>query len=254
MLFPRLIPVLLVRGGALEKSRQFRKWTYVGDVLNAVRIFNQKEVDEIVVIDVEATKQGREPDFRFLRDLAGECFMPLTYGGGIANIEQAKRVMGTGVEKIVLNRAAFSNPELVGEVSNVLGSSSTVVSFDLGFRGGQLKRWDYVRKNWVKREEVANWVAKFEELGAGEFLLQNVQTDGQMGGPNFALADTFISMTSVPTVVAGGVAGLEDTKKLWRIGASGVAAGAWFVFSGPHRAVLINYPSYEKLQEAFAGL
>ena len=251
MLFPRLIPVLLIRNGALEKSIKFRKWSYVGDALNAVRIFNEKEVDEIVLLDVDATKNGSGPNFQLLAEIAGECFMPLSYGGGISNLEQAKQVMGLGIEKVVLNQAAFKTPELIGEVANFLGSSSTVVSFDLGWKSRRPMRWDYVNKNWDKTSQVGDWMKKFQDLGAGEFMLQNIEADGTLKGPDLALAKFFADQTSMPTIVGGGVADLEDAKKLWLAGVSGVAAGSWFVYNGPHKAVLINYPKYPELQTAF---
>lgn len=254
MVFPRLIPVLLVRSGALEKSQKFRDWKYVGDVLNAIKIFNEKDVDEVVVLDVDATKQGRGPDFALLDQLAGECFMPLAYGGGINSVEVARRVIDCGIEKVVVNSAAWKRPELVTEISSVLGSSSTVVSLDLTAGRKSLLRYDHATGSPVKKEDVFRRLRAVIDAGAGEVLVQSKDRDGTLGGPDLAMLQQIIRGVNVPVVYAGGIASLDDCVAVWNCGASGVAAGSWFVFRGPHRAVLITYPDYSQVEGSFASM
>lgn len=251
MLFPRLIPVLLVRSGRLEKSEKFARWTYVGDVLNAIKIFNEKDVDEVVVLDVDATREGRGPDLRMLEHLAGECFMPLAYGGGIASAETARAVMECGVEKVVLNSAAWARPQLVTEVASVLGSSSTVVSVDVASVRKRMLRYDHVTRSVAKKVDLLERVTQLVDAGAGEVLVQSQDRDGTQGGPDLPMLASLTAGLTVPVVYAGGIASLDDAVAVWRTGVNGVAAGSWFVFRGPHRAVLITYPKYEAITDAF---
>lgn len=252
MVFPRLIPVLLVRSGGLQKSHKFSTWKYVGDVLNAIKIFNEKDVDEIVVLDVDATREGRGPDFDLLDQLASECFMPLAYGGGVDSVNVARQVMDRGIEKVVLNAAAWKRPDLVTEVSSILGSSSTVVSVDVTSGRKSLLRYDHITGSVVKKENLADRLKTLVNAGAGEILVQSKDRDGTLEGPDLGMMDELTRHLSVPTVYAGGIASLDDCVSLWKSGVSGAAAGAWFVFRGPHRAVLITYPDYGKITDSFA--
>lgn len=251
MVFPRLIPVLLVRSGGLEKSQKFGSWKYVGDVLNAIKIFNEKDVDEIVVLDVDASREKRGPDFRMLESIAGECFMPLSYGGAIESVETARRVMDCGIEKVVLNTGAWKRPELVGEVASVLGSSSTVVSLDIVKARRSVLRFDHVSRAAVKKEDVIRRLDQIIAAGAGEVFLQSRDRDGTLGGPDLVSLQQITGHVDVPVVYAGGISSLEDCIAVWKAGVSGVAAGSWFVFRGPHKAVLITYPHYDKINAAF---
>jgi imidazole glycerol-phosphate synthase subunit HisF len=251
MVFPRLIPVLLVRSGGLQKSQKFRDWKYVGDVLNAIKIFNEKDVDEVVVLDVDATRQGRGPDFAMLDQLAGECFMPLSYGGGISSADVARQVMDRGVEKVVVNSAAWKRPDLVTEIASVLGSSSTVVSLDLTAGRKSVQRFDHLAGSAVKKEDVVARLHTVIDAGAGEVFVQSKDRDGTLSGPDLGVLSHIIRDVDVPVVYAGGISSLDDCVAVWKTGVSGVAAGSWFVFRGPHRAVLITYPGYDRITESF---
>lgn len=250
MITPRLIPLLLIHSGGLQKSQRFASWKYVGDVLNAIKIFNEKDVDELVLFDVDATREGRGPNLPVLQQIAGECFMPLAYGGGISSVDSARRVMDCGIEKVVLNSAAWKRPGLVSEVAAVLGSSSTVVSCDLMRRRKSLLRFDYIKGSAVKTSLVDS-LREVVAAGAGEVILQSRDHDGTLAGPDLAAVREIAPKLSVPVVYGGGIRSLDDCVDVWRAGASGVAAGAWFVFRGPHRAVLITYPNYGSIKQSY---
>jgi cyclase len=205
------------------------------------------------VLDVDATRKNIPPDFALLEQLAGECFMPLSYGGGIHSVDTARRVMGCGIEKVIVNSAAFTNPGLVTEIASVLGSSSTVVSCDVTRSKKGITRFDHVTRRDV-RENVVERLNTLVGAGAGEVIVQSVDRDGTLTGPDIDTVATIARSISVPVVYAGGVASLDDSIDVWRAGASGVAAGAWFVFRGPHRAVLITYPKYDLIQASFSRL
>ena len=251
MTLPRLVPVLLLRGTGLSKSERFRRWRYVGDPVNAIRIFNEKEVDELVLLDVDATRERREPRWALLEECAGECFMPLSYGGGITTLEQAKRVVGLGIEKVVMNAAAWANPGLVTAVAGAVGSCSTVVCLDVkrDWRGRPGRYQHEVGRR--VRADVVEEAQRAVDAGAGELILQDVDRDGTFEGPDLALVRQVCAAVSVPVTVLGGVGSLEDASASWRAGASGVSAGSWFVFQRAHRAVLITYPRYGKIREAW---
>jgi imidazole glycerol-phosphate synthase subunit HisF len=253
MVFPRLIPLLLVRSGGLQKSEKFSAWKYVGDVLNAIKIFNEKDVDEVVVLDVDATRERRGPDFDMLEQLAGECFMPLSYGGGVDSADVARRVMGSGVEKVIVNSSAWSRPALVAEIASVLGSSSTVVSCDVVASRRGVGRFDYLT-GLPSKDDLLPTLRELINLGAGEIIVQSKDRDGTLKGPDLNSLRIVTESVTVPVVYAGGVSSIEDCIAVWKQGASGVGAGAWFVFRGPHRAVLITYPNYELVRESYSHL
>lgn len=243
----RLIPVLLVRDGGLMKSKGFDSWRYIGDPLNTAKIFNDKDTDEIVILDVQATEQGREPNYELLRSLAAECFLPLAYGGGVTSETTAKRVVECGIDKVIVNSALGSDSKILQKIAKSIGSSSTVASLD--FVGG---RAEFRTKN---REglNLRQVVLQAEEQGAGEIIIQSVDRDGSRLGPDLNLASEVLGASNVPIVYAGGVASLDDASALWRLGVDGVGAGTWFVFRPPHDAVLITYPSRKRIREAFHG-
>ena len=253
MLKHRVIPALLLRNGGLVKTMQFKDPKYVGDPINAIRIFNDKEVDELMVMDITASKEQREPNYRLIEQFAGECFMPLAYGGGIRSVAQARRLFSLGIEKICLQTAALENPSLISKLVNQFGSQSVMVSVD-------------IKKNWLGKPKLyqsatgklieTGWLGKLRELvsaGAGEVLLNAVDKDGMLTGPDLSIIEQASLAIDVPLIALGGVSSLADIKACVDAGASAVAAGAFFVYHGPHRAVLITYPKYQKLEQLFEG-
>jgi cyclase len=244
MAFPRLIPILLMEDRRLIKTIQFDHPSYIGDVQNAIKIFNEKEVDEVIVLDIAKSKEFKEPDYEYIEQLATECFMPITYGGGISSPQIAKRVMECGVEKVSLNTGFLAGGDLPSDISFLLGSSSTVLSIDVRNVGA-----DYVISGTNASLEYA--LENASSCGFGEVLIQSIAKDGQMLGPDLNLISKASQLTNLPIVYAGGISSLEHCTSAWKRGASGVGAGAWFVYKGPHRAVMITYPKYDKVKKAF---
>lgn len=253
MLKPRVIPSLLLKHNSLVKTTQFKKPQYVGDPLNVIRIFNEKEVDELMVLDISATVEGKGPNFSLIEQFASECFMPLAYGGGISNVAQARQIFSLGVEKICLQTAALENPRLVRELADQFGSQSVMVSLDIKKNWhGKSKLFHYSTGKFLKTP----WLDMLSNLvmeGAGEVLLNAVDKDGTLAHPDFSLIQDASSACSVPLIALGGISSLEDIKACVDCGASAVAAGAFFVYHGPHRAVLITYPKYNELEQLFQG-
>lgn len=245
MLWPRITPCLLIRNRGLVKTVRFADPKYVGDPVNAVKIFNEKEADELIALDIDATLEEREPDFRLIAQIAVECRMPLCYGGGIKTVDQAKRIIGLGVEKIAVSSAAVDNPQIVSQIAKEIGSQSVVVVFDV--RKGQTPNdyqvWTYNgQKNTAK--SLADVVGQAEAMGAGEILVNSIEDDGVMKGYDLALARIVRESTRLPMTMLGGAGSLADIAKLIQsCGVIGAAAGSLFVFKGARRAVLINYPS-----------
>jgi cyclase len=245
MLRPRIIPCLLVRDKGLVKTVRFREGKYVGDPINAVKIFNEKEADELMVLDIDATRLGRGPDHTMIQRMAAECRMPLCYGGGVRCVEDARRVIGLGVEKVAISAAALDRPGLVSEIATEVGSQSVVVVLDT--RKKTLgSRWEVMTHNGT----VANgrcpieFAAVAERLGAGEIVVNSVDRDGVMQGYDLMLAERVRAATTLPLTILGGAGSLADVETLiTRLGVVGAAAGSLFVFKGPYKAVLINYPN-----------
>ncbi len=251
MLHNRVIPALLLQNEGLVKTIKFKNPTYIGDPVNVIRIFNDKEVDELMVLDITASQTGAEPNYQLIEELAGECFMPLSYGGGISTADQASRIFSCGVEKICLQTAAFRTPHLISELAQKFGSQSIIVSVD-------------IKRNWFNKPKLFNtaerkvvdsdWLEYLQQhvrAGAGEILLNSVDKDGTLSGPDLDLIKTASETIDVPMIALGGVSSLEDIKATVEAGASAVAAGSFFVFHGPHRAVLITYPKYSDLEQLF---
>lgn len=251
MLIPRVIPSLLLSGNRLVKTTRFERPVYVGDPVNAIRIFNDKEVDELVLLDIDATAEGRGPNLDLLADIASECFMPLAYGGGLSTVEQMGRLLSLGMEKVILNTVAVTNPAMVRAAADHYGSSSIVVSMDV-----RRKRWGGYRvmshggRRYTRTDPVRHAVA-MQERGAGELLVTSVDRDGTLSGYDLELIRLVAAAVDIPVVAGGGASGLADFKSAVGAGASAVAAGALFVFQGPHRAVLITFPSRPELEEMF---
>lgn len=252
MLRARVIPCLLLRNGGLVKTVKFGAATYVGDPINAVRIFNQKEVDELVFLDIGASSD-RGPNFSLLADIASEAFMPFAYGGGISTIDHVKRLFGLGVEKVVMNTAAWSNASLISETAALAGCSSVVASIDVraNWRGAYSV---YVQggKTDTKREPV-QYAQHLQQIGAGEILLNAIDKDGTMEGYDLELVRRVAAGVTIPVVAVGGAGSLAHFRDAVASGASAVAAGSFFVFHGKHKAVLITYPSYAELERVLGS-
>ncbi len=242
MLRPRIIPVLLVHKGGLYKTVGFGNPKYVGDPLNAVRIFNEKAVDELTVLDIDASREGREPDYALIRSLAAECRMPLCYGGGINSVEQFQRLISLGVEKVAVSAAAVSDLSLVSQAAEQVGRQSVVVVTDVR-REGAL--WRVYTHNGTRRSsyEAAGFVRDAQMAGAGEIVVNSIDKDGGMRGYDLELARAVRTAATCPLTVLGGAGSLADVEGLVReFGIIGAAAGSLFVFKGAYRAVLVNYP------------
>lgn len=245
----RVIPLLLLGNGGLYKTVRFKDAKYIGDPINAVKIFNEKEVDELIFLDIEATITNREPDYKMLNDIASECFMPLCYGGGIRDLGQIERVLKTGVEKVAINSSLVYDPNLVRMAVKTFGSSTIVASID--FRRSLLgKTIAYICSGSVNSGLSAVELAKLaEDLGVGEVLLNSIDRDGTMMGYDLDAIKVTSTALSIPLIACGGGGSLLDFRaSIHEAGASAVAAGAFFVFVGRHRAVLITYPSQLQLE------
>lgn len=251
MLKTRVIPSLLLRNGGLVKTRRFRDAVYVGDPINAVKIFNDKEVDELVFLDIEATPAGRGPDFGLLEAIAAEAFMPFGYGGGIRSVEDVRRLLSLGIEKVILNTAAFDTPDLVRACADVAGSSSVVVSIDVSTDLLRRRRVMVAGGSRVAGNDPVGLARKMEQLGAGEILLNSIDRDGTSKGYDLHLVADVSAAVNIPVVALGGAGSLGDMRAAVEAGASAVAAGSFFVFHGPHRAVLISYPDYRTMENLF---
>lgn len=251
MLKHRIIPALLLQNESLVKTVKFREPKYIGDPVNTIRIFNEKEVDELMVLDISASREGRAPNYTVINEFASECFMPLTYGGGITTVEQAARLFDMGIEKICLQTAAFRDISFVTTLAERFGSQSVVVSID-------------IKRNWLGKPCIfgtklrklhrESWITIMKILvdaGAGEVLLNSVDKDGTLAGPDLEAIRLAACALPVPLIALGGISNLSDIKAAVDAGASAVAAGSFFIMNGPHRAVLITYPHYHDLENLF---
>jgi len=245
MLYPRIIPCLLIKDKGLVKTVNFKNPKYVGDPINAVRIFNEKEVDELIVLDIDATFKKREPDYNMIEHLAEECRMPLCYGGGVTTSDQVQRIVQLGVEKVAISSAAVENPNLVTEAAKCVGNQSVVVVLDVKINsmGDKCEIWTH---NGLKNtgKFLPEFALHMERLGAGEIVINSIDNDGKMKGYDLALVEKIRGSISLPLTILGGAGSLHDIGQLInKYGAIGAAAGSLFVFKGVYRAVLINYPN-----------
>jgi cyclase len=247
MLRPRIIPCLLVHQGGLVKTQRFKEPKYVGDPINAVKIFNEKEADELIVLDIDASVQGREPDFGLIAKLAAECRMPLCYGGGVTTAEQAARIVDMGVEKVAVSAAAIANPALLTEMAAAVGRQSVVAVLDVRKKSGLFAKGFEVCTHNAKQAHKQDPVAlavQLQDAGAGEIVVNSIDRDGLMQGYDLDLAAQFRLALRVPVTFLGGAGSLDDIGQLVsRVGVVGAAVGSLFVFKGKYRAVLINYPT-----------
>jgi cyclase len=248
MLQSRIIPCLLIHNKGLVKTVKFKDAKYVGDPLNAVKIYNEKEADELIVLDIDASVEKNEPDYKLIERLALQCRMPLCYGGGIKTVEQALKIFSLGVEKIALSSAAIENPNLITQLADKVGKQSVVVVIDAKKKLLSSKYEVYMHN--AKKSTGLNavdWAKKAEELGAGEIVINSIDNDGLMTGYDLNLIDKIREVTNIPLTVLGGAGSYEDFNNLIRkYQVLGLAAGSFFVFKGKYRAVLINYPNLEE--------
>lgn len=251
MLRPRIIPCLLIQDGGLVKTVKFKDPKYVGDPINAVKIFNEKEADELIVIDIDATVNNVEPNYKQIANLAAECRMPLCYGGGIRTAEQAKKIIALGVEKVAISSAALENPALITQIAEEIGSQSVVVVLDYKSRmlSKAIDVWTHNGTRNTKRS-VLEVALEVEKLGAGEIVINSIENDGRMKGYDIDLALKLRQSVHIPITILGGGGSLEDMRSVVAAcGVVGVAAGSFFVFKGNYRAVLISYPSAQQKDE-----
>lgn len=257
MLRPRIIPCLLVHEGGLVKTRGFSEPKYVGDPINAVKIFNEKEADELIVLDIDASRNRAEPDYVLIAKLAAECRMPLCYGGGVRSAEQARRIIDLGVEKVSISAAAVANPGLLTEIAAAIGRQSVVATMDVRRKAGLLSGRYEVRTHNGRDScsvEPLQLARRLQDAGAGEIVLNSIDRDGQMKGYDLDLARALRRAVGVPVTILGGAGSLADIATLIEAcGVVGAAAGSLFVFKGPYRAVLISYPTFEQKEEICAG-
>lgn len=250
MLMTRVMPCLLLKDGALVKTVKFKDPGYIGDPINAIRIYNEKEVDELIFLDITATVEKREPPYKVLSEIASECFMPVTYGGGVQDVETIRKILSLGIEKVAINSHAVTNPDFIRAAADKFGSSTIVVSMD-------------VRKKLFGRYEVAihggrkstgldpvEFAIKMEQMGAGEILLNSIDRDGTQEGYDIELIKSVTSTIGVPLIACGGAGKVDDFRAAVKEGgASACAAGSMVVYFGRNRAVLITFPEREKLEE-----
>jgi cyclase len=237
----RIIPFLLVQDGSLVKTRKFAKPKYIGDPINAVKIFNEKEVDELVLLDIGATPANKGPDYELIKDIASGAFMPIGYGGGITSLAQIEELFKAGVEKVTLNSALFENPGLVAEAARIFGSQSIVACIDvkrellgrhsLYSHGGKVRQ----------KADIFQHIQRLEGLGVGELVVNSIDRDGMMDGYDLAFVEKVAKSVPIPVICIGGAGNVEHLREGLRVGASAAGAGSMFVFHGKHKAVLISY-------------
>lgn len=242
----RIIPCLLINNGNLVKTVNFKNPTYVGDPINTVKIFNEKEVDEIIVLDISKNRHENGPNLDLLEEICSECFMPISYGGGIRSFEDAQKIFSCGVEKIVINKMAFFKPEDVKKISDFYGNQAVISSID-------------IKKNWFGKNKIMinsgkktlnkdlkSYITEVEKMGAGEIFINSIDKDGTMTGYDANLFNEILSYTNLPVIGCGGAQSIEDILVTFKkTNISALAAGSFFVFQGKHKAVLITYPFSE---------
>jgi len=253
MLTTRIIPCLLLKDGGLVKTVRFKNPRYVGDPINAIKIFNEKEVDELVFFDISATTEGRKPPFEIIGKIASECFMPVCYGGGVRNVDDMRRIFGLGIEKISMGSCAVTNPALVMKAADIFGNQSVVVCIDV-IRGTSGK-CEVVIDGGRRRTGVdpVDHAIAMEKTGAGEIIVNSVDRDGTMSGYDLELVRSVVRSVGVPVVACGGAGKLDDMRDVINLAnAASAAAGSLFIYHGKHRAVLISYPDQAGLANVFS--
>jgi cyclase len=243
--------VLLNSNNGLVKTVKFNHPKYIGDPINAIKIFNDKEVDELIFLDINATRLNQKPNFSLIKEIATECFMPICYGGGITSLEEIHKILYSGIEKVSINTAAYSNPNLIKQAANQFGNQSIVVSIDVkkNWRG---KQYVYINNGTKNTNETSiEFAQKMEDLGAGELLINSIDKDGTYSGYDLDLIQAISEKVTIPIIACGGASAITDFKKAVEKGASAVAAGSMFVYYGELKSVLINYPSEYELDKLY---
>jgi len=250
MLSTRVIPVLLLSGKGLVKTMQFSKPVYIGDPLNAVKVFNDKEVDELIFLDIQASKKNIAPDYYLIESIASECFMPVCYGGGITSVEQVRRILNMGIEKVSINNQLLNSSDLIGEAASVFGSQSIVASIDVKKKiTGSRRVYSHINGKTTSYDPV-EYAMNIEKQGAGELLVTSVDRDGMMNGYDIELLKGIAANVNIPVIACGGAGNLSHFKEARdSAGVSAVAAGSMFVFHGKHKAVLLSYPEQKELKK-----
>jgi imidazole glycerol-phosphate synthase subunit HisF len=252
VIHPRVIPCLLLRNKGLVKTINFKKPVYLGDPINVVKILNEKEVDELIFLDIMATLENREPLFDYMGEIASECFMPLGYGGGIKSLEDIRKILSVGIEKVVINSYAVENPAFIRQAADRFGSSTIVVSMDV--RKSLWGKYEVYRHGGRKAAhlDALQWAMQVAQMGAGEIMLNSIDRDGTMQGYDLGLIKRVTASVDIPVVACGGAGNVQHLAQVVKeAGASAAAAGSMFVFQGKHRAVLISYPTQQELETAF---
>lgn len=250
MLRTRVMPCLLLEDGGLVKTINFKNPTYIGDPINSVRIYNELEVDELIFLDIKASKNKTKPLFGKIEEIASECFMPVTYGGGIRELDDVKRLFDLGVEKIALNTFAYENSDFIGKVANIYGSQSLVIAIDVKktfFSSNKVYIYDGTKKTKYTPVEYAK---KAQDCGAGEILLNSIDRDGMMSGFDLDLIKEISNSVSIPMIAMGGAGELNDIVLAKKAGASAIALGSMAVYQNKNRGILINFPTQKELREA----
>lgn len=248
---PRVIPILQMSGQDLVKTTGFKNPQYLGDPLNAVRIFNDSEADELVLIDIQATKEGRAPDLDFLGALASMAQMPLAYGGGISSANQAGQIVKLGFEKIAVQSLIWDNPRAIKEIAGILGSQAVLISVDILRHGSDLAVKKPLGKQTAGIDTITDVIDLALSHGAGELLVTSVEREGTFLGPDLELAQKARRLSDIPLIYNGGVTKEEDFVKLARSGVDGIGVGARFLFRDESRSLMINYPTQQNLRELF---
>lgn len=249
MLKTRIIPVLLLRENIIYKSKKFKNHRYIGDPLNTLKIFNEKEVDEIVILDTTATINQKSPNFELIKLLASECFMPLAYGGGITNLNEIENIFKLGVEKVILNTSIINNPQVVKDAMKEFGSQSIVASIDVGKNIFNKKRIFIKSGKKITNFKPVDYAKYVEDLGVGEIILNAIYRDGIMGGYDIELIKSIVDVVTIPVVALGGAGNINHLKEVINsCQISGLAAGSMFIYHGVNKAILINMPDREFLE------
>jgi cyclase len=236
----------------LYKTVMFNNPEYIGDPINAVKIFNEKEVDELILLDITATSENKEIQYDLIKDIVSEAFMPICYGGGVQNIKQIKRLLKIGIEKISINSHAINEPYFIKEISDIFGNSTIVVSIDI--RKSKIGKYTIYTERGSRNAglDPIQFAKDIEKMGAGELLVTSINNEGTMQGYDIMLLKDITSQLRIPVIANGGAGCLQDMKKaIEETDVSAVAAGSMFMYHGPHRAVLINYPTQKELQLLF---
>lgn len=242
----RIIPTLLLKQRAICKGIRFSHHTYVGDPINTVKLFNDLNADELLILNIDSNNEIKSPDYQFLQSMLKHTFIPVTYGGGINKFDHAQKLFSIGVDRIVLHAVLFSNASLISEIASVYGNQSVVACINV-------KNDGYVWLNPSHKKSIAvlDWAKMLEQEGVGEIVVQSIDREGTYFGLDEKLIDQLSHQLQIPLIISGGASSFQDIEKARRFGASGVSVGSMFMYKRPHRAVLIQYPDSKTLDQVF---